>query len=119
MVVRVSANELRRHAYAMARFAHAAFKHVTRAEILADLLDVDRLTLVGEGRVARDNREGAPAGEQRDDVLGDAVSEKFLLGVIAKICEGQHRNGAVLVEIRRCRGYGWGILLGLCGRCAD
>ncbi len=37
-----------------ARLTHAAFKHVAHAEVATDLFHVDRLALVGKGRVACD-----------------------------------------------------------------
>ena len=91
------------------RFAHAAFEHIAHAQFLADFLDVDGLALVGKGRIAGDHREGAPAGEHRDDVLGDAVGEKLLLGIAAEIGERQYRDGTPIIEIRRARReYGGG-----------
>ena len=103
VVVGVGPDQLRRDPHPMPRFAHAAFEHIAHAQLLADLLDVDGLALVGEGRVAGDHREGAPAGEQRDDVLGDAVGEKFLLRIVAEIGERQYRDRAVIIENRRAR----------------
>ena len=40
---------------------HRAFEHVANAELLADLLGVNALALVGEGRVARDDEAVADA----------------------------------------------------------
>ncbi len=102
-MVGVGPDQLDRDAHPAARFAHAAFEHIAHAQFLADLLDVDGLAFVGEGRVAGDHREGAPAGEHRDDVLGDAVGEELLLGIAAEICERQHGDGTPIVEIRRAR----------------
>ena len=118
VVVGVGPDQLCRNPHPMPRFPHAAFKDVARAQLLADLLDVDGLALVGEGRVAGDHREGAPAGEQRDDVLGDAVSEKFLLGVVAEIGERQYRDRPVLVEPRRAHRSGSAGVIRPIGRCA-
>ena len=42
---------------------HRAFEDIARAQILADRLGVDRLTFVGEGRIARDDEGVAHARE--------------------------------------------------------
>src|SRR5215472_11395152 len=97
----VGLDQLSGDAYPTTRFAHAALEHIADAQVLPDLFDVDGLTLIGEGRVAGDYRKGAPAGEHRNDVLGDAVGEKLLLGVAAEIGKRQDRDRAPIVE---CRG---------------
>ena len=48
-------DQLTGDAHAVARFAHAALKHVAHAQFAADLLHVDGLTLVGETRIAGDD----------------------------------------------------------------
>src|SRR3984893_13021599 len=103
VMVRVGLDQLHGDAHPTARFAHAAFEDIAHAQFLANLLDVDGLALVGEGRVAGDHREGAPAGEHRNDVLGDAVGEKLLLRITAEIFEGQDRYGAAIIEPGRGR----------------
>ena len=40
---------------------HRAFEHVANAKLLPDLLGVDALALIGEGRVARDDEAVANA----------------------------------------------------------
>src|SRR6476646_5656396 len=47
-------DELAGNADAVARLAHTTFQHVAHAEVTTDLLHIDRLALVGEGRVACD-----------------------------------------------------------------
>ena len=117
VVVGVGADQLRGDPHPMPRFAYAALEHVAGAQLLADLLDVDSLALVGEGRVAGDHREGAPAGEQRDDVLGDAVGEEFLLGIVAEIGERQYRDRPVFVKTRRAHRSGGTEMIRPIGRC--
>src|SRR5262249_50042341 len=68
----------------------------------ADLSQVQDLALVGEGRVAGDDREETEAQKLRDDVLRDAVREVFLLYLAAQVDEGKHRDGGLL-ERRLCR----------------
>src|ERR1700726_94703 len=98
MMAGIGPDQLRGDAQATARFAHAAFEYITHAQFLADLFDVDWFALVINGRCARDDREGAPASEQCDDVLGDAVSEEFLLRVAAEIGEWQYRDRAAIAH---------------------
>ena len=48
-------NQLPSDTHPVAGFAHAAFEHIAHTELLRHLLHVDRLALVGEGRVAGDH----------------------------------------------------------------
>src|ERR1700730_16351569 len=100
---RVSPDQLCRDPYPTTRFAHAAFEDVAHAQLHADLLDVDSLSFVGEGRMAGDHWKGSPAGEHRDNVLGDAVGKIFLLRIAAEVDKRQDRDGAPVVEPRRAR----------------
>jgi hypothetical protein len=63
---------------------------------LPDLLDVDGLTLIGKGRITRDDRKGTPTGQQRNNVFGDAVGKKLLLRVAAEIGKWQDRDSAAV-----------------------
>jgi len=38
-------------------FAHAAFEHITHAELASDQLHIDCAALVGKGAVARDDKK--------------------------------------------------------------
>src|SRR6516165_5237498 len=51
-------DELRGDADPISGLAHAAFEHITYAELVTDLLNVDDTALVGKGRVARDDEQG-------------------------------------------------------------
>jgi hypothetical protein len=73
-------------------FAHRAFEHVPDCELAPDLLYIDGLALVGEGRIAGDDEEPADAGERGDDLLDHAVREIFLLRVAAHILKRQYRD---------------------------
>jgi hypothetical protein len=46
-------DQLGRDADAAARLAHAALEHIAHVQLAAHGMDVDGLTLIGEGRVAR------------------------------------------------------------------
>src|SRR5215813_3585927 len=84
-------------------FAHAALEHVAHAQFVRDLADVDRLTLVGKGRIAGDDEEPALAGQSGDDVLGEAVGEIFLLGIAADVLKRQHSDRRLVGERQRRR----------------
>ena len=99
----VGADKLRGDAHAPARFAHAALDDVAHAQFLADFFDIDGLAFVVEDRCARDDREGTPASEQCDDVLGNTFGKKFLIGVATEIGERQYRDRAAVVVPRRAR----------------
>src|SRR5260370_9618193 len=86
-------DELRRDTEATAAPLDAALQDVACVKLPPDLADIDRLALVLEGGIARDDRE---LGEPRHlgcDVLGHAIAEIVLLRVAAEIDEGQHRDG--------------------------
>ena len=87
----------------MTAWLHRAFEHVAHAQILADRLGVDRLALVGHGRVARDHEHaGDGAGHAREaggQFIGECVDEVILRRIAAEIDEGQHDD-------RKTRGLG-------------
>ena len=93
--------ELRRDAHTIAVLPHAAFDHVTDAEVFPDLLDVDGLALISKRRVARDDEEPAQLGKAGDEVLADAVREILLLRIVAHVDEGQHRDGGTVGQRQR------------------
>src|SRR6185312_15997217 len=96
------------------RLADAAFEHITNAQLLADLLDVDRLTFEGKARVARDDEQRLEARQCCDDVLDDSVREVLLLGIARHILERQHRYGGFVGQSKYRRFAGGRDLL----RCA-
>ena len=69
---------------------------------------MDVAGLVGERRIARDDEEPAHLGERSQDILADAVAEIFLLGVIAHVLEGEHRDGRTFGDGSGRRGGGLG-----------
>ena len=71
---------------------HAAFEDVAHAQFLCHLLHVDRLALVGEGRIAGDDEEPRQSRDRRRDLLDHAVDEIFLLGISGHVLEWQHRH---------------------------
>ena len=81
----LSVDELDIDAHAVAAALHRAFEHVAHVQFAADLLHVNRLALVGEGRVARDHERASDAREIGGKALGHAIDEIFLLGVAADI----------------------------------
>jgi len=87
-----SVDQLAGNAHALAAFAHRALEHIADAELAADLLHIDGLPLVGEARIAGDDKQPADAGERRDDLLDHPVGEIFLLRIAAQIGKGQHRD---------------------------
>jgi hypothetical protein len=83
--------ELRGDPDPVAGLADAALHHVGDAEVARELRGRDGLSLVRERGIARGDREPGDAREVRDDVLGHAIGEVFLLGVAAHVHEGQDR----------------------------
>ena len=85
--------------------AHAAFEHVTDAELARNLAHIDCAVLVDEGGVAGDDEQPSDLGKTSDEVLREAVSEVVLVGVPAHVGEGQHRDRrtARQRQTARCR----------------
>src|SRR6202035_3472015 len=93
-------DQLDSDADAAARLAHAALDDVLNAKFLGDLLHIDWLALVKERRVARDNEQLAEARQFGENVLGDAVGEEFLLGLVTHIDEGQDGDRRLVSDHR-------------------
>ena len=72
----------------MLRWRHD--KDVSDAELRAYVLDLHRLSLVSERRIARDDEEVAKSGQVADNVSGQAIGEILLLGISGEIFEGQY-----------------------------
>jgi hypothetical protein len=70
----------------------ASFEHVVDAEFSADLFKVDRLALVGEGGVPRDNERAANPGEVGRQAFRHSVDEGFVVRVAAEVREREHNN---------------------------
>ena len=93
MLAGFGVDKLAGDADALARGPHAPFEEITHTEILRDLPHVDRFALVDEARIASDDEQPTQPRQRRDDVLGDAVREEFLLWIAAEVGERQDRDG--------------------------
>src|SRR5262249_19742738 len=94
-------NELAGDPQARPRLPHTAFEHVAHPEFTADLLDVDCLPFVGEGRVPSDDEQPPEPREGGDDVVNQPVSEILLLWIAAQIAEGENCDGWLLRQLER------------------
>src|SRR5215831_7173853 len=79
-----------------ASLSDTAFERVADAQLSSDLLDVNSLSLVGEARIAGDDKKRFEARERGDDVLHHAICEVFLLGIARHVLEWQHGNGRLV-----------------------
>src|SRR6516164_6970969 len=87
---RSAIDQLTRDPHSPGRLAHTAFEHITNPQFATHLLDVNRLALVGERRVASDNKKRFEARQRGDDVFHHAISEILLLDVAAHVLEREH-----------------------------
>src|SRR5580700_6951194 len=94
-------DQLATDADASASLAQAALQHVVQPELAGDLLRIDPLALVAEGRVAGDDREPPRPRQLGDQILRDAVEEELRLGIAAEVLKRQYRDGRLF---RRRRG---------------
>src|SRR5271166_1133826 len=67
-----------RDAEPRARLAHAALQHIAHAKLAPDLSDIDRPSLVGEARIARDHEQPPDARQSGGDVFDHSVDEIVL-----------------------------------------
>ena len=67
----------------------AALQHIADVQLAADLLHIERLALVGEGRVAGDDEGAANARQIGRQALRDPVDEMLLLRSAADVGERQ------------------------------
>src|SRR6516165_2775623 len=72
-------------AHALPGSAYATFEDIADAKVAANLLEIDGFSFVGECGIASDDEKPAPFRQRRDDVLGNAVDEIFLLGIATDI----------------------------------
>ena len=77
-----SIRQLRADAKTLTGAPDAPVQHVTHAEGLSDLPNVERLAAKVKGRIAGRDEEPAQARKTRDDVLGETVGEMLLLDVL-------------------------------------
>src|SRR2546428_1445394 len=89
MIAVGNVDELRGHAQPVARFAHAAFKDGVYLQFATDLSDVLALSLEGKRGRARRHAKRFNFGQRVDDLLGNAIAEKFVLRVVAHVDEGK------------------------------
>ena len=90
-------DELRCDADTIAAPPDAALQYVACAQFPPDLPNIDRLSLVLEGRISRDDQ----SSENRDSsVVRSSVipSLKYSCLVAAEVIEGQHRDGWPMVS---------------------
>ena len=65
-----------------------AFEDIAHAELAPDLLHLDRLAFIGEGRIASDHKQPADTRECGDDLLDHAVAKYSCSGSPLKLAKG-------------------------------
>ena len=76
----------------LARLADAPLQHVAHAEQRADPVNPVIAALEGERRGAADHVQLAEARQPIENLLGHPVAEIVVVGVVADVGEGQHRD---------------------------
>jgi hypothetical protein len=96
-------NELRRNAHPRPRAPDAALEHVVDPQIFADLANILSRVLVEHRRGACDDAEMSRVerAELGDHLLGEAVAEELLLGIVAQILKRQDGEGRAWRSRRR------------------
>src|SRR6266851_5865848 len=103
MIARGRIHQLRGDAHLVIGFTYASLQYVLHPQFPTYLLHFYRLAFVGEGGGPGDNEQVRESGEGGGQVIGDAIAEIFLLGVVTHVDEGQHGDGGL---IRQCESWG-------------
>jgi len=69
--------------------ADAALEHIAHSKLAADLLRIERPVAIRESSIARDDKHAREPRQIGRQILGDAVREILLVGIIAEIGERQ------------------------------
>src|SRR5205807_3486151 len=81
-------NKLRIDPDLVPRAPDTPLEHIPHPKLAADLLGVDALVFVREGRVARDDQNMPQARQIGRQIVGDAVGDILLSSAFAEIVEG-------------------------------
>src|SRR5262245_55999656 len=82
-------NELPGDTNSVPRPTHTAFENIANPEFTSDLLHVYSPALVGEARIASDDKQPPHSRECGDDLLYHSISEVLLVTVATEIFEWQ------------------------------
>ncbi len=85
----LGADQLDIHPQPIAAPLHRTFQRIADVQLRADLDNVDRFALEGEGGVAGDHETAVDPRQVRGQAFGHPVDEIFLLGVLRHIGERQ------------------------------
>ena len=83
----VAIDQLYVNAHAVAPALHPPLQRVAHVQVAADLPEIDRFTLVGEGGVAGDDERAGNTRQIDGEALGDAVGKIFLFVIAPDICK--------------------------------
>src|ERR1700747_1182492 len=92
--------------YPVSRLTHAALEDIAHTKFATDLPDVDRLSLIDEGRIAGDDEEFTKPRQRCDDVLDHSISKILLLRVASHVLKWQDGDGRLVGERERLLGLG-------------
>lgn len=83
-------------AHLCACLLNTAFQYVPYAKFLPNLFDIHGLSLIGEDRIAGDDKQLSEFGKSRNEVVGDAVAKIRLLEIATQVLKRQHGDGSPL-----------------------
>src|SRR5262245_52161727 len=92
MYRRCGIDELRCYANTVRRLAHAAFKDIANAQVMADLLHIDSPAFVDERRIASDDEKLTKSRQCRDDVFDHPIGKVLLFRITTHVLKRQDRN---------------------------
>src|SRR5215472_7661357 len=84
--------------------SHAAFEDVVHPKLVTDLFYVYLFAPVGERGISGDHDTAGKTREIGSHVVGDAIDEIFLLGIVRQVRKGQD-NDRQPWSSRRDRGF--------------
>src|SRR5438046_2505425 len=114
MIAVGNVNELRGHAQSVSRFTHAAFEDCVYLQLASDLADVFALSLEGKRGSPRRDPKRFDLRQRVDDLLSNAIAEKFVLRIVAHVNKGKDGDAFLghIGSSSRCSEslFGWACL---------
>ena len=95
MIAISNIDELRGHTQPSARLTHAAFEHSVDLQLASDVADVLAFSFKREGGGPRGHSKRFDFTQSINDFLGNAITEKFVLGIVAHVNEGENGDASL------------------------
>src|SRR4029077_5110486 len=90
--IRFRVNQLHTDPHLVGRLLHATLQNIGYAKLLRDLGEIARFTLIALGGSARHHFQIGDAGQSRQDLLLDTISEVGVIWIRTEVLKWKHSN---------------------------